>query len=100
MTQGRITTDRITSDRMTPDARTAWFRTLGVLMLVLGAGLVIGLLIHRPWPALTVAALGIVVWHFWKLHGVLLRLSQRQRPRPSIGGGAWNELDRLLLRGQ
>ena len=85
---------------MTPAARAAWFRTLAQLALVLAVGLTIGLLTGRPWPALTVAALGVVAWHYWKLHGVLMRLTARQRPRPSAGIGIWNELDRLLLRGQ
>jgi two-component system phosphate regulon sensor histidine kinase PhoR len=85
---------------MTPDARTAWFRTLAQLALALALGLGIGLLIDRPWPALTFAALAVVAWHYWKLHGVLMRLTARQRPRPSTGVGVWNELDRLLLRGQ
>lgn len=90
----------MTRGRMTLDIRTAWLRTLAQLMLVLAVGLGIGLLIDRPWHALTVAALGVVAWQYWKLHGVLMRLTARQRPRPSAGGGAWNELDRLLLRGQ
>ncbi len=85
---------------MTPAARATWFRTLAQLALVLAVGLCIGLLVGRPWPALTAAALGVVAWHYWKLHGVLMRLTARQRPRPSAGIGIWNELDRLLLRGQ
>ncbi len=85
---------------MTPDARAAWFRTLAQLSLVLVAGLGIGWLIGRPWPALTIAALSVVTWHYWKLHGVLMRLTARQRPLPSPGVGVWNELDRLLVRGQ
>lgn len=85
---------------MSPDARSAWFRTLGQLALVLVLGLGIGLLLGHPWPALTIAALGVVTWHYWKLHGVLMRLTARQSLRPSAGVGVWNELDRLLLRGQ
>ena len=85
---------------MSPDARNAWFRTLGQLALVLAAGLVLGLLIGRPWPTLTVAALGVVAWHYWKLRQVLLRLTARQRLAPPQGVGVWNELDRLLFRGQ
>lgn len=85
---------------MSPDARTAWFRTLGQLALVLAAGLAVGLLIGRPWPILTVAALGVVAWHYWKLREVLVRLTARQRLEPPQGVGVWNELDRLLFRGQ
>jgi two-component system phosphate regulon sensor histidine kinase PhoR len=85
---------------MSPDARNAWFRTLGQLALVLVIGLGIGLLIGQPWPALTIAALGVVAWHYWKLRHVLLRLTARQRLQPPQGVGVWNELDRLLFRSQ
>jgi two-component system, OmpR family, phosphate regulon sensor histidine kinase PhoR len=85
---------------MSPDARNAWFRTLGQLGLVLALGLVVGLLVGQPWPILTVAALGVVVWHYWKLRHVLVRLTARQRLEPPSGVGVWNELDRLLFRSQ
>ncbi len=81
-------------------ARSAWIKTLGQLALVLLAALVVGLLIGQPWPVLTVAALGVVAWHYWKLRNVLLRLTARQRLAPPTGVGIWNELDRLLYRGQ
>jgi two-component system phosphate regulon sensor histidine kinase PhoR len=85
---------------MPPRARNAWFRTLGLLALVLAAGLAIGLLAGQPWPALAVTALGVVAWHYWKLRGVLLRLTARRRFAPPEGEGVWNELGRLLHRGQ
>ena len=85
---------------MSPDARNAWFRTLGLLALVLALGLGVGLLVGQPWPVLTAAALGVVAWHYWKLRQVLLRLTARQRLEPPRGVGVWNELDRLLLRSQ
>lgn len=85
---------------MPPRARNAWFKTLGQLALVLAAALVLGLVLGQPWPMLAIAALGIVAWHYWKLHGVLLRLTARQRLEPAQGDGVWNELDRLLHRGQ
>ena len=85
---------------MSPEARNAWFRTLGQLALVLVAGLCVGLLLGRPWPALTTAALGVVAWHYWKLRNLLLRLTARRRIDPPQGEGVWNELDRLLHRGQ
>ena len=81
-------------------ARSAWTKTLGQLVLVLAAALVAGLLVGQPWPVLTLAALGVVVWHYWKLRNVLLRLTARQRLAPPQGTGIWNELDRLLHRGQ
>ena len=85
---------------MSPEARNAWFRTLGQLALVLLAGLGLGLLLGHPWPALTTAALGVVAWHYWKLRNLLLRQTARRRIDPPQGEGVWNELDRLLHRGQ
>ena len=85
---------------MPPRSRTAWFRTLGQLALILAAAVLLGLLVGHPWPVLTLAALGIVAWHYWRLRSVLLRLTARQRLTPSQGDGVWNELDRLLYRGQ
>ncbi|HEV8693351.1 MAG TPA: phosphate regulon sensor histidine kinase PhoR [Lysobacter sp.] len=85
---------------MPPRARSAWFRTLGQLALILVAAAVIGLLIKHPWPVLTFAALGVVAWHYWRLRKLLVRLTARQRHTPPLGEGTWNELDRLLYRGQ
>lgn len=85
---------------MPPRARSAWFRTLGQLALILAGAAVAGLLIGYPWPVVTLAALGVVAWHYWRLRGVLLRLTARQRLQPPLGEGIWNELDRLLHRSQ
>ena len=85
---------------MPPAARSAWYRTLGMLALVLACALVAGLLLGQPWIAVTVAALAVVAWHYWKLHGVLRHLTARQRLEPPRGTGVWNELDRLLHRSQ
>jgi len=85
---------------MPNDARSAWFKTLGQLALVLVVALALGFAIGRVWPVVTVAALGVVAWHYWKLRKLLLRLTARQRLTPSTGPGVWNELDRLLYRGQ
>ncbi len=85
---------------MPAHARSAWTRTLGQLAAVLLGALLLGLLVGFPWPVLTVAALGVVAWHYWKLRNVLLRLTARQRLAPPQGVGIWNELDRLLHRGQ
>jgi two-component system phosphate regulon sensor histidine kinase PhoR len=85
---------------MPPRTRSAWIRTLGRLALVLAAALVVGFAFDLVWPALTFAALGMVAWHYWKLRGVLLRLTARQRLAPAQGVGVWNELDRLLHRSQ
>lgn len=90
----------MTQGDITGGTRISWLRTLALTAGVLGSGLGIGFLIKQPWPALTIAALGMLGWHYWKLHGVLERLNARQRSRPPAGGGAWNELERLLLRRQ
>ncbi len=85
---------------MPPRARSAWFRTLGQLALILAAATALGLLIGQPWPVVTLTALGVVAWHYWQLRNVLMRLTARQRLTPPTGEGVWNELDRLLHRGQ
>lgn len=85
---------------MPAHARSAWTKTLGQLAVILVAALLLGLAIGQPWPVLTVAALGIVAWHYWKLRNVLWRLTTRQRVAPPRGEGIWSELDRLLNRGQ
>ena len=79
---------------------TAWIRTLALLALVLAAGLGFGLAIGHPWPALTLAALLVVAYHYWRLQRVLQRLAARQRLLPGGSSGAWNELDALLFRSQ
>jgi len=85
---------------MPPRAHSAWLRTLGQLALILAAAAVLGLVIGYPWPVITIAALGVVAWHYWRLRNVLLRLTARQRLKPPLGEGIWNELDRLLHRSQ
>lgn len=85
---------------MPAEARSAWTKTLGQLALILLLALAAGLLAGHPWPVLTAAALGVVAWHYWKLRSVLLRLTTRRRHAPPRGQGIWNELDRLLYRGQ
>ncbi|HEY0502873.1 MAG TPA: phosphate regulon sensor protein PhoR, partial [Lysobacter sp.] len=70
---------------MPPRAHSAWLRTLGQLALILAAAAVAGLLIGHPWPVITVAALGVVAWHYWRLRGVLMRLTARQRLQPPLG---------------
>lgn len=80
--------------------RTSWFKTLGQLVAVLAAATLLGGLLGQVWPVLTVAALGVVAWHYWRLRKVLLRLTARQRIPPVQGVGVWNELDRLLYRSQ
>ena len=67
--------------------RSAWFKTLGQLALILVLAAVLGLAIGYPWPVVTLAALGVVAWHYWRLRKVLLRLTARQRLEPARGNG-------------
>ncbi|MBP6748553.1 MAG: phosphate regulon sensor histidine kinase PhoR [Xanthomonadaceae bacterium] len=85
---------------MANDTRTAWRNTLTQLALAMGLALVLGLAVGRVWPALAIAAIGVLIWHYWKLRQVLSRLTARQRVAPPDGDGIWNELDRLLHRSQ
>ena len=78
----------------------AWFRTLALLAGILAAALLLGLAIGQPWPALTLASLAVVAWHYWKLLGVQQRLTARRRLEPKPGQGIWSALDHLLYRGQ
>lgn len=80
--------------------RSAWFKTLGQLVAVLAVAALVGWLLGHVWAVVTFAALGVVAWHYWRLRKVLLRLTARQRMEPVRGDGVWNELDRLLYRGQ
>ncbi|HKN79353.1 MAG TPA: phosphate regulon sensor histidine kinase PhoR [Lysobacter sp.] len=85
---------------MPPRARSAWTLTLGQLAAILGAAVVVGIAVRHVWPVVTLAALGVVAWHYYKLRGVLERLTARTRQPPPQGDGVWNELDRLLYRSQ
>ena len=85
---------------MPPHARSAWLRTLGLLALCMAAAALLGLAVGHPWPVVTLAAFGVLGWHYWRLRRVLQRLTARRRLPPPSGEGVWNELDRLLHRSQ
>ena len=80
--------------------RTAWLRTLGQLALLLAGAGVCGWLLGNAWAGVAIAALAVLAWHYWRLRDVLRRLTARQRLAPTRGHGVWDELDRLLHRGQ
>ena len=69
--------------------------------LVLAAAVLLGWLLGHVWPVLTVAALGVVAWHYWHLRkrAAAADRAAARRSRRS-GDGVWNELDRLLYRSQ
>lgn len=85
---------------MTLPVRTAWYRALGLSVAGLAVAAALGLAIGHPWPMVAMAALALAGWHQWRLRRVLQRLTARQRLVPPTGPGMWNELDRLLYRGQ
>ncbi|EWS77713.1 histidine kinase [Xylella taiwanensis] len=80
--------------------RLAWFKTLGVLALMLLTALLVGLLIGQVWIVLTLTALGELAWQYWRLHQVLHRLAVRRRWDRSAGIGVWKALEHLLYRNQ
>ena len=82
------------------NARSAWLHTLVRIVAVLALAAGAGALLHRVWPMLAIAALGLVAWDLWRLRQLLARLTERRRLEPSTGDGVWNELDRQLHRGQ
>src|SRR5690606_21857173 len=52
---------------MPPHARSAWLRTLGLLALCMAAAALLGLAVGHPWPVVTLAAFGVLGWHYWRL---------------------------------
>ena len=80
--------------------RSAWNRTLFRLATLLVIVALVGWLAGAFWPVLAVGALCVVAWQFLRLRAVLRRLTARARIKPAEGDGVWNELDRLLHRGQ
>ncbi len=81
-------------------ARIAWLRTLGLMLGVLAVALVAGLIAGHAWPALAITALALIAWQAWKLRQLLMKLTMRRRFASPRGGGAWNEVERLMHRSQ
>lgn len=80
--------------------RPAWFRSLCLLAAGLLASALAGALFGQTWAALALAAIAALAWNAWHLARVLRRLTDRRRAAPPGGNGVWDELDRLLYRGQ
>lgn len=85
---------------MSVPANSQWNRFLARPALVLGGALLIGLLLGHPWPALAMAALGLLGWQQLRLRRLVQRLSARQRIPVGTGKDAWSDLDQLLHRSQ
>lgn len=81
-------------------SRLAWNRTIGELILLVALAAGVGVWIGYPWQLLCAALAGVVIWHYWRMRVILTRLRSRRRSAPSVGDGIWNELDRMLYRGQ
>jgi two-component system phosphate regulon sensor histidine kinase PhoR len=82
------------------DNRRGWPGTLARNALLLAAAAVLGALIGHAWAILALAAMALLAWHGWQLHGVLERLQMRKRPPDPRGNGAWQQVERLLNRNQ
>lgn len=80
--------------------RSAWFKTLSTVLAMLLLSGAIGFLVGYPGPAVAIAAVGVLIWHYWRLRQILDRLTARQRWEARSGVGVWNELERLLHRNQ
>lgn len=76
----------------------AWRSTLGAFAAILLAAALAGFATGYFWMFVALAALGILIWHYWRLHRILDRLKQRRHFRTPDASGIWNELDRLLSR--
>lgn len=76
----------------------AWRSTLGALAGILLIAVILGIATGYFWMSLALALLGILVWHYWRLHRILDRLKQRRHFRTPQASGIWNELDRLMSR--
>jgi two-component system phosphate regulon sensor histidine kinase PhoR len=74
----------------------AWQHTAWRLALVLLGTLLLGFLLGQPWPLLALGLLGILVWHYAQLQGLLGRLNRRERLEPPDGAGVFSELARVL----
>ncbi|MGY0559173.1 MULTISPECIES: phosphate regulon sensor histidine kinase PhoR [unclassified Luteimonas] len=75
-------------------------RTLARPLVVLAVALALGLVLGHPWPALAIAALGLLAWQQLRLRRLVRRLASRQRVALDHGTDAWSDLQQLLHRNQ
>jgi two-component system phosphate regulon sensor histidine kinase PhoR len=80
--------------------RLAWRQSLLRLLVVFLLGALAGWALKAFWPAIAITALALLVWHYWRLHRLLLRMDQRQRFSAMNGQGLWDGLENLLHRRQ
>ena len=85
---------------MSVPANTHWNRLLARPAVVLAAALLAGLIVGHPWPALAIAAIGLLVWQQLRLRRLVQRVASRQRIALDGGHDAWADLGQLLHRSQ
>ena len=85
---------------MSVPANSHWNRLLARPAVVLVAALLIGFLVGHPWPALAIAAIGLLVWQQLRLRRMVKRVASRQRIALDGGRDAWADLGQLLHRSQ
>ncbi|AXK72350.1 phosphate regulon sensor histidine kinase PhoR [Lysobacter sp. TY2-98] len=85
---------------MTSSARSAWLRTLGLVGVPTGAGLLCGAIAHRPELGLAIGALAAVGWQMWRIASLVARLTQGRHARPDASADIYGEIERLLHRRQ
>jgi len=82
------------------EARSAWLRTIGLLAVPVGLGLLAGAVAGQPSPGLAIGALAALGWHVWRMRGLVERLTSSGRPRPDASKDLRGEIERLLHRRQ
>ena len=77
-----------------------WTRTIALSLALFAAGLALGAALGHAWAGVACAALAAWAWQALRLRALLARLNGRERMQAPVGGGAWNEVERLMARGQ
>ena len=86
--------------RMSAHAPPPLSRSLARPLVVLLVALALGFALGHPWPALAIAALGLLAWQQLRLRKLVRRLASRQRVALAQGTDTWSDLQQLLHRNQ
>ncbi|MGY3264216.1 two-component system phosphate regulon sensor histidine kinase PhoR [Lysobacter sp. HA35] len=81
---------------MTSSARSAWLRTLGLVAIPTGAGLLCGAIAHHPAAGLAIGAMVAIAWQMWRIAGLVARLTDGRHARPDASADIYGEIERLL----
>ena len=79
---------------------TPWTRTLALTCAWLLATAAAGALAGHAWAGLACGALAACAWQAWRLRALLVALAGRRRFAEPGRRGAWDEVERLMARGQ